>query len=154
MKALHGSNTDGSWMREVLERWRALEAPLRAALAASGRRRRRSRCGAGWRSPAGCASGSVMRLAAARFAAERAAGRAGAGGEGGGGPLPPDVARRLPRSGRGRRSRGGWRRPARGSGIPAGPEMGKILQRLLEWVLEDPARNTRDALLARATQGG
>jgi hypothetical protein len=33
-------------------------------------------------------------------------------------------------------------------GIPAGPIYAKILQALLERVLDDPARNTPDALLA------
>jgi len=44
----------------------------------------------------------------------------------------------------------------RSAGVPAGPRMGKLLHELLAWVLEDPARNTRDALLARAraTLGG
>ena len=35
-------------------------------------------------------------------------------------------------------------------GIPAGPELGRLLSRLLEAVLEDPARNTREGLLALA----
>lgn len=35
-------------------------------------------------------------------------------------------------------------------GIPAGPELGRLLTRLLEAVLEDPARNTREGLLALA----
>jgi tRNA nucleotidyltransferase (CCA-adding enzyme) len=35
----------------------------------------------------------------------------------------------------------------RHAGIPAGPIYAKILGALLEWVLEDPSRNTRDALL-------
>jgi tRNA nucleotidyltransferase (CCA-adding enzyme) len=35
----------------------------------------------------------------------------------------------------------------RAAGIPAGPIYAKILGALLEWVLEDPARNTREALL-------
>ena len=152
MKALHGSNTDGSWMREVLERWHKLEAPLRGALGGgtppSAEQVRR------WVALTGrLRVGSVMRLAAARFAAERAAGR----------PAPEakavaDLYRRM--------SRAAFRDPVevgdlavdgddlRTAGIPAGPEMGKILHRLLEWVLEDPARNKRDALLARARQGG
>jgi tRNA nucleotidyltransferase (CCA-adding enzyme) len=36
----------------------------------------------------------------------------------------------------------------RAAGIPAGPIYAKILDALLEWVLEDPARNTCEALLA------
>jgi tRNA nucleotidyltransferase (CCA-adding enzyme) len=35
-------------------------------------------------------------------------------------------------------------------GVPHGPRMGEILDRLLEAVLDDPSLNTRDALLARA----
>lgn len=35
----------------------------------------------------------------------------------------------------------------RAGGIPPGPELGRLLERLLEAVLEDPARNTRDFLL-------
>ncbi|HVA56798.1 MAG TPA: CCA tRNA nucleotidyltransferase [Gemmatimonadaceae bacterium] len=40
----------------------------------------------------------------------------------------------------------------RRAGIPAGPALGKILQALLDWVLDDPARNTPSALLARADE--
>jgi hypothetical protein len=36
----------------------------------------------------------------------------------------------------------------RRAGIPAGPIYAKILHALLERVLEEPARNTQDALLA------
>ena len=35
-------------------------------------------------------------------------------------------------------------------GVPAGPELGRLLSRLLDAVLEDPALNTREALLALA----
>ena len=35
-------------------------------------------------------------------------------------------------------------------GIARGPALGKILRRLLEWVVEEPARNVRDQLLARS----
>jgi tRNA nucleotidyltransferase (CCA-adding enzyme) len=38
------------------------------------------------------------------------------------------------------------------AGVPAGKEMGDVLRRLLEEVLEEPARNTRDALLRRARE--
>ena len=38
----------------------------------------------------------------------------------------------------------------RSAGIPPGPQLGKILQLLLEAVLEDPSRNTRDWLLREA----
>ena len=35
-------------------------------------------------------------------------------------------------------------------GIARGPALGKILRLLLQWVVEEPARNTRDQLLTRA----
>ena len=35
-------------------------------------------------------------------------------------------------------------------GIPPGPELGRILQALLAWVIEDPKRNTTEQLLAQA----
>lgn len=37
------------------------------------------------------------------------------------------------------------------AGVRAGPAVGLTLRRLLDWVLEDPSRNQRDALLAQAT---
>lgn len=39
----------------------------------------------------------------------------------------------------------------RRAGIPAGPALGHMLARLLEWVIDDPTRNTREALLAYAS---
>ena len=38
------------------------------------------------------------------------------------------------------------------AGVPRGPEIGRTLDRLLALVLDDPALNTRDALLARARE--
>lgn len=38
------------------------------------------------------------------------------------------------------------------AGIPQGPEIGRILKALLEWVIEDPHRNNRKALLQRAEE--
>ena len=38
------------------------------------------------------------------------------------------------------------------AGVPRGPEIGRTLDRLLAAVLEDPAFNTREALLARARE--
>jgi tRNA nucleotidyltransferase (CCA-adding enzyme) len=37
-----------------------------------------------------------------------------------------------------------------GLGLRPGPRFGELLSALLEWVLEDPARNRRDLLLAEA----
>ena len=38
------------------------------------------------------------------------------------------------------------------AGVPAGPAVGETLRQLLALVLEDPARNTREALLAAARE--
>ena len=38
------------------------------------------------------------------------------------------------------------------AGIKAGPQLGAALRTLLDWVLDDPARNTHDRLLARARE--
>jgi tRNA nucleotidyltransferase (CCA-adding enzyme) len=35
-------------------------------------------------------------------------------------------------------------------GVPPGPQMGMVLDRLLDLVIDDPSLNTRDLLLARA----
>ena len=41
-----------------------------------------------------------------------------------------------------------------GAGIAAGPEIGRTLDRLLGVVLDEPALNTREALLALARKAG
>ena len=38
------------------------------------------------------------------------------------------------------------------AGIPAGPAIGQVLERLLALVVDDPTLNERDALLARAKE--
>ncbi|MDE3152085.1 MAG: polynucleotide adenylyltransferase, partial [Gemmatimonadota bacterium] len=38
----------------------------------------------------------------------------------------------------------------RRAGVPAGPGMGRVLHALLDWVLEDPARNVPAVLAERA----
>jgi hypothetical protein len=38
------------------------------------------------------------------------------------------------------------------AGLAAGPGMGRVLRQLLEEALDDPARNTRETLLARAKE--
>ena len=92
-------------------------------------------------------AGAVLRVASARWDAERMAG---------GSPPSAESVRRLHR----RMRRSQYHDPIqvadlviggdelRQLGIPAGPIFAKILQALLERVLEDPARNTREALLA------
>ncbi|MBX3172981.1 MAG: hypothetical protein KF709_01075 [Gemmatimonadaceae bacterium] len=42
----------------------------------------------------------------------------------------------------------------RSAGVAPGPAMGKALARLLDFVLADPSRNTREALLAEVARGG
>jgi tRNA nucleotidyltransferase (CCA-adding enzyme) len=94
---------------------------------------------------------SVMRLVGARFAAHRAAGEAA--------PDAKTIAalyRRVLRS--------AFRDPVelgdlavdgddlRGVGVGEGPEMGWVLQRLLDVVLEDPHRNTVEELLRLAAE--
>jgi hypothetical protein len=36
--------------------------------------------------------------------------------------------------------------------VPPGPALGRVLERLLALVVDDPSLNTRDALLARAKE--
>jgi tRNA nucleotidyltransferase (CCA-adding enzyme) len=92
-------------------------------------------------------AGAFLRVASARWAAARAAGE----------PAPSAAAVRAVH----RRMRRSMYRDAiqiadlriggdelRSLGIPAGPIYAKILQALLDRVLEDPARNTPEALLA------
>jgi hypothetical protein len=92
---------------------------------------------------------AVLRLAAARFAAERRAGSEA--------PSARSV-RALYREA----LRTAFRDPVeigdlavdgddlRAAGIPPGPVLGRILTLLLDDVLEDPARNTREWLISRA----
>ena len=40
----------------------------------------------------------------------------------------------------------------RDAGVPPGPEMGRLLARLLDLVLEEPSLNTRERLLAKARE--
>ena len=39
------------------------------------------------------------------------------------------------------------------AGVPRGPEIGEILNRMLEWVIDDPALNDKETLLARWRSG-
>ncbi|HVZ77628.1 MAG TPA: CCA tRNA nucleotidyltransferase [Gemmatimonadaceae bacterium] len=95
--------------------------------------------------------GGVMRMLSARWRVAHDAGRA----------APPATAvRALYR----RMLRSAFRDPVdlrdlaidgddlRRAGIPPGPAMGKILHALLDWVLDDPARNAPGTLVARAAE--
>lgn len=94
---------------------------------------------------------SVWRLGAVRFAAERELGKPA--------PRADAVASAYRRA-----MRIAFRDPVEigdlavdgddllSAGVPAGPGIKTVLERLLDDVLEDPTRNTRDALLARVAR--
>ena len=150
LKDLRYSNHDAAWVSAVIGRWalvhESLERQLlaggtpnavdvRRLVASSGRLRVRT----------------VLRLAAAKWDAARAARRAA--------PDARDI-RLLFRAA----LESAFRDPVelsdlavdgddlRRAGFVPGPLLGKILQALLEWVLEDPARNSSQLLLARAAE--
>jgi tRNA nucleotidyltransferase/poly(A) polymerase len=174
LRDLRFSNADIAWITGVLARWRAIEGELRAALpaahgAGSGTAEENRGTGTSG-SPSGAATlpaaatvrrwvgatgrarvRAVLRLAAARFAAERATGGAA--------PSAASV-RAIYREA----LTTAFRDPVeigdlavdgddlRAAGIPPGPALGRVLARLLEDVLEDPARNTREWLIPRARE--
>ena len=150
MKALRYSNQEGAWVGSVVERWHRVHASLEQELNSAGpiaaatvRR---------WVSGAGRVRiRAVLRVAAARWDAARDAGR----------PAPSlravrDLYRRAIHS--------AFHDPVeisdlavdgddlRDAGFAPGPLLGKILQGLLDWVLEDPARNVPDLLIAHAIE--
>ncbi len=148
LTALRCSKLEMNWIQALVERWQMLGGPMGAALTgiapAGDAQVRRWVAGVGRLHLPG-----FFRLASARWAVRRRAGR----------PAPSARAvRALYR----RALRAAFRDPVdlrdlaldgddlRRAGIPAGPALGKILLSLLDWVLEDPARNTTPALLARA----
>ena len=149
MTALRFSKLDTGWIAALVERWtligRAMAAELLAGaptdvtvrrwVAATGRTRMRA----------------LLRIAAARWSADRAAGV----------EAPDTVAlKRLSR----RAITIAFCDPVeiadlavdgddlRRAGFVPGPLLGKILSGLLDWVLEDPARNVPDRLVAHATE--
>lgn len=147
LKALRFSNADARLVGGLAEQWERLGGGLEAALergALSDADVRR------WVAAAGrVGSADFLRVAAAHWAARREAGR----------PAPDPLAvRRF----YGRALRAAYREPVdlgslavsgddlRAAGIAPGPRMARILQGLLDWVLEDPARNTVTELLPRA----
>jgi tRNA nucleotidyltransferase (CCA-adding enzyme) len=144
-RQLRFSNQQISWIRGVLEHSRVVHAEI-ADAHASGTPVAPQRI-RGWIAAAGrTRAPSVMRLVAARVAAEHAAGNA-----------VPDAAvmARLYRG----VLRSAFRDPVelgdlavsgddlRSAGVGQGPEMGWVLHRLLDVVLENPSRNTVDELL-------
>jgi tRNA nucleotidyltransferase (CCA-adding enzyme) len=142
---LRSSKHQASWVSALVEGWHRVGSSMEQALmsgAVTDAQVRR------WLAALGrLHAGAFLRVAGARWRARRAAGRR----------APSDAAvrslhRRLRRSlfvdpiGIADLRIGGDE--LRQLGIPAGPIYAKILQALLERVLEDPARNTPEALLA------
>ena len=145
MGDLRLSKHQTSWVAALAERWESVGDAMRTVLTSRAPTDREVR---GWLARLGrLHAGAFLRIAAARWGAERATG----------GTAPHAAAvRALHR--RMRRSlytdpiqvadlRIGGEELQR-LGIPAGPIYAKILQALLERVLDEPARNTPEALLA------
>ena len=142
---LRVSKHQTNWVASLAAGWQQLGARLAAALVAGTPTDEQVRR---WLAAIGrLHAGALLRVAAARWEAERVAGRV----------APTAAAVRALH----RRMRRSMYRDAlhvadlrvggdelRRLGIPAGPIYAKILQALLERVLEDPARNTPEALLA------
>ncbi|MDF1503043.1 hypothetical protein [Roseisolibacter sp. H3M3-2] len=150
LRALRCSNHEVRWVSETVDRWVAVERALRAALAGGAPldvatlRRWAARIGR-------TRVRDLLRLAAARFEAER---------EGGGKAPSAGAVRALYR----RMVPIAYRDAIAladlavsgtdlvRAGVPAGPEVGIILQRLLDLVVEDPGANARERLLAHARE--
>jgi tRNA nucleotidyltransferase (CCA-adding enzyme) len=150
LRELRFSNDRVRWIGDLVERWHAVAPAIRDSLLVDVRPSDATvRL---WVAEIGRTRVSAfLRVAAARFAAELGDGRevefSGA-------------IRSLYR----RMSRAAFRDPVEigdlaiaggdlmQAGIKAGPQLGAMLRTLLEWVLEDPARNTHDRLLARARE--
>ncbi|HEX8847945.1 MAG TPA: CCA tRNA nucleotidyltransferase [Gemmatimonadaceae bacterium] len=147
MSALRFSKLDTGWVVALVERWRALGEEMGAALGASppddaSVRRWVARIGR-------TRTRAFLRMAAATWAAARARGEEA--------PTPAAV-RALAR----RAIVIAFRDPIeiadlavdgddiRRAGFAPGPILGKILSALVEWVIEDPARNVPERLLERA----
>ncbi len=151
LRALRFSNHDTAWISALVGCWHAEHEWLTALLCSADGitardvRRLAARVGR-------LRVGAFMRLAAARWGARRASFT-----EFG----VPDVGR--VRDLHRRLLRAAFREPVeiadlvidgddlRQSGVRPGPEYGVLLARLLEDVLDDPARNTREWLLARVS---
>jgi tRNA nucleotidyltransferase/poly(A) polymerase len=152
MAGLRSSKVEIQLVEAMVGRWRKLGATLSDALLAdktpSDADVRR------WVAAIGRLQvGSFMRLADAAWAADRAHGQS----------APSERAiRALYR----RMARSAWNDAIdlgslavdgddlRSAGIPAGPALGRVLNELLEAVIEDPSQNTRDRLLRRAMGSG
>jgi len=152
LRALRFSNQDIAWIGALVDRWRMHAVPLTAMLTSArvadegldAKDIRRLAASVGR-----LRIGAFVRLASARWSAARERGEGPV-------PTPPRIHslhRQLLRS--------AFRDPLevadlaidgddlRRAGVRPGPTMGRVLMTLLDEVLDDTARNTRDALLAR-----
>jgi tRNA nucleotidyltransferase (CCA-adding enzyme) len=150
LRELRFSNDRVRWIGDLVERWHAVAPSIRDSLASgsspSDATVRR------WVAEIGRTRVSAfLHVAAARFAAELGEGE------------HVEWSRAM-RSLYRRMQRAAFRDPVEvgdlaigggdlmNAGIKAGPQLGAMLRALLDWVLEDPARNTHDRLLARARE--
>jgi tRNA nucleotidyltransferase (CCA-adding enzyme) len=147
LKALRASNSDTAWVADLAERWGALGAPMATALLAG---RADAATERRWVAAAGrLRVGALLRIAAARWDAARALGQ----------PAPAGAAVRALHRRLLRHAFGGVVELADlavdggdliAAGVKPGPQLGATLQALLDWVLEDPARNQVALLLDEA----
>jgi tRNA nucleotidyltransferase (CCA-adding enzyme) len=146
LRELRFSNSDAKVIGEIVRRWQTLGAEMGRDLVVAPVSQRKAR---EWVARSGRTRlHALMRIAHAVWCARRAAGE----------PAPSPARVRTAY----RALRTAARGPVEiadlavdgedlaGAGIPPGPEVGKILRTLLGMVLEDPARNTREELLAAA----
>ena len=145
LSGLRFSKHETNWSTEIVERWHALGREMADALPAGAPTDVQVRR---WLATLGrMHAGAFLRVACARWSVMRTAGL-----------FAPSAA--AVRSLHRRMRRSMFREPIdvadlaiggdelRSAGIPPGPIYAKILRALLELVLEDPARNTPDALIA------
>jgi len=150
LRELRFSNDRIRWIGDLVERWHAVAPAIRDSLAADAAPS--DATVRQWVAEIGRTRVSAfLRVADARFAAES-------------GETERERSRSAIRSLYRRMSRAAFRDPVEigdlaigggdlmQAGIRAGPRLGAVLRALLEWVLEDPARNTHDRLLARARE--
>jgi tRNA nucleotidyltransferase (CCA-adding enzyme) len=147
LRELRFSNDRLRWIGDLVERWHAVAPGMRDTL--TGGTTPSDSTVRRWVAAIGRTRvGAFFRVAAARFTAEIGAGER-------------EALSRSMRSLYRRARRVALRDPVETgdlaidggdlmkAGIAAGPQLGAALRALLDWVLEDPARNTHEQLLAR-----
>lgn len=149
LTALRSSKLEMNWIQALVGRWQTLGAPIGDALSAgpaiADAQVRRWVAAVGRLHLPG-----FFRLASARWAAARARGAAGVPSAASGRALYRRALRAAYRDPVDLRDLAVDGDDLRRAGIPAGPALGALLQALLDWVLDDPSRNTPGALLERA----